>query len=174
MSTEATKITLVEGAAPSTPAANRSVIYVKSDGLLYCKDDAGQERAATLGVWTSYTPTMTNLTLGSGTLVGRYKMLDAATCEFYVSLVWGAGTSLAGDIAISLPVTARTGGHQTANGFARDTGTTFFVVGCRIQSGATAMDVFCADGTGDRKVDATNPMTWTTNDELVVKGTVEV
>ena len=37
-----------EGAAPATPAAGTVVMYAKTDGLLYSKDDAGAETA--LGV----------------------------------------------------------------------------------------------------------------------------
>ncbi len=43
MATETTKIPFIEGSAPATPAANRAVLYVKSDGLFYSKDDAGTE-----------------------------------------------------------------------------------------------------------------------------------
>lgn len=39
------KVLLAEGAAPGTPATGLVVCYVKSDGLLYCKDDAGLETA---------------------------------------------------------------------------------------------------------------------------------
>jgi len=34
-----------EGAAPSTPASGEVIIYAKTDGLLYGKDDAGTETA---------------------------------------------------------------------------------------------------------------------------------
>lgn len=37
---------LTEGAAPSTPASGRIILYAKSDGLAYWKDDAGVEHAA--------------------------------------------------------------------------------------------------------------------------------
>jgi hypothetical protein len=36
-------LTLEEQAAPSTPSANKVVVYPKSDGLLYSKDDTGVE-----------------------------------------------------------------------------------------------------------------------------------
>ncbi len=38
---------LNEVSSPATPATNTAIVYVKSDGLLYCKDDAGTERLAT-------------------------------------------------------------------------------------------------------------------------------
>lgn len=37
------QIILDEGAAPSTPASGKAAFYVKTDGLMYTKDDAGTE-----------------------------------------------------------------------------------------------------------------------------------
>ena len=39
------QLILPEGAAPSTPPTNKVAIYVKTDGLVYSKDDAGNETA---------------------------------------------------------------------------------------------------------------------------------
>jgi len=39
------KITLSKVAAPGTPAAGKIVLYFKSDGLLYKKDETGTETA---------------------------------------------------------------------------------------------------------------------------------
>lgn len=39
------QVLFAEGAAPATPATGLVVCYAKSDGLLYCKDDAGVETA---------------------------------------------------------------------------------------------------------------------------------
>lgn len=39
------QVLFAEGAAPATPATGLVVCYVKADGLLYCKDDAGTETA---------------------------------------------------------------------------------------------------------------------------------
>lgn len=49
MAGEATKVPFIEAAAPSTPAASRVVIYAKSDGLMYSKDDAGAETLMSSG-----------------------------------------------------------------------------------------------------------------------------
>jgi len=43
---------LVEQAAPETPSANQVVLYPKSDGLIYEKDDTGTERAIAQGIAT--------------------------------------------------------------------------------------------------------------------------
>lgn len=45
----ATKRTHAEGAAPATPSAAEVVIYAKSDGLMYSKDDAGAETLMSSG-----------------------------------------------------------------------------------------------------------------------------
>jgi hypothetical protein len=43
MADSAVKIPFTEASAPSTPATGKVVIYAKTDGLLYSKDDAGTE-----------------------------------------------------------------------------------------------------------------------------------
>lgn len=50
---------LPEVAAPSTPASGFGRLYVKSDGLLYWKDDAGVERAVGTGAGTVTSVAMT-------------------------------------------------------------------------------------------------------------------
>ena len=45
-------ILLVEQTAPETPSANQVVLYPKSDGLLYSKDDAGTETPTAIVVAT--------------------------------------------------------------------------------------------------------------------------
>ena len=44
------KVLLVEGAAPATPAAGHVIVYSKADGLVYSKDDAGVESPLGAGV----------------------------------------------------------------------------------------------------------------------------
>ncbi len=43
MADTAVKIPFQEASAPATPASTKVVIYAKSDGLMYSKDDAGTE-----------------------------------------------------------------------------------------------------------------------------------
>lgn len=162
-----------EAAAPGTPAAAIVRTYSKSDGLMYSKDDAGLEAQMSPGAWTSYTPTMTSLTLGNGTLVGRYQQIAAKTYLWWVSLVWGSTSSFSGDLVVSLPATSRTGGSQSASGMIRDVGTTFFVLAGYIGSASAICTPFAADGAGDKKVDGSIPITWAAGDELVIGGILE-
>lgn len=49
MADTAVKIPFQEASAPSTPASTKVVIYAKSDGLMYSKDDAGAETLMSSG-----------------------------------------------------------------------------------------------------------------------------
>lgn len=50
-------VTVPEIAAPSTPATGKVVLYAKTDGLLYSKDDAGVESSVSGGSGTTINPT---------------------------------------------------------------------------------------------------------------------
>lgn len=57
--------------------------------------------------WTPYTPTLTNVTLGTGTQVNnaKYKQVGK-TVDFVGTIVLGTGGALTGLASVSLPVTA--------------------------------------------------------------------
>lgn len=56
------------------------------------------------GAWTSYTPTLTNITLGNGTLTGRWKKLGSKTIVGSVLFIAGSTTSYsAGNLSFGLP-----------------------------------------------------------------------
>jgi hypothetical protein len=122
----------------------------------------------------SYTPTLTNLTLGNGTLTGTYHRSDG-WCDFAVSVTFGSTTTMGTDPTIGLPVAAnlirenelsvamidvspvnRYTGHNIASAGGGST-----VVVQALSAGA---NVFAAS------ITATVPMTWTTGDVLYVTG----
>ena len=47
-------VQIAEAAAPSTPASGRAILYVKSDGMVYWKDDGGTEHAVGTGDATAH------------------------------------------------------------------------------------------------------------------------
>lgn len=64
-------IRLAEAAAPDTPSSGKVVIYTKTDGLVYCKDDAGTETLLSnvdSSVFTIGTPV--TMATGSPTAIG--------------------------------------------------------------------------------------------------------
>ncbi len=55
--------------------------------------------------WVDFTPTLTNVTLGNGTLSARYTQ-SGKTVSFVERLVAGSTTAITGTVKLGLPVTA--------------------------------------------------------------------
>jgi hypothetical protein len=66
------KLIFPEAAAPSTPASAKVIIYAKSDGLMYSKDDAGTETVMSGGGGGS----------GALTLLEQHTASSSATLDF--------------------------------------------------------------------------------------------
>jgi hypothetical protein len=128
-------------------------------------------------VWSSWTPTLTNMSIGNGTMTSKYLQLGKLVF-FNTLIVFGTTTSVTGDIEISLPVTAVAPGQMpighallyddsTATPYmAQPTlvATTRFRVLSVVTSGATATTT---DTT------ALVPFTWATSDQIRVYGFFE-
>lgn len=96
-----------------TTAASWDVIYKHflptNNTNLTTYGTTGGGDIANFGAYTtSWTPTFTNLTIGSGTLVSRYTQIGKKI-DFRIALTFAADTSIAGDVAFTLPVTGITG-----------------------------------------------------------------
>lgn len=178
-----TSLLFQEGSAPSTPASTKWRLYFKTDGL-YVIDDAGTETGplatggASLGAWTTYTPTWTSggtTSIGNGTLTGRYKLLDANTGLLIVRFVWGSTTSDSGSgtWTFSLPSgwTAGTT-YQVLAGHIADSGTDHkLCVGKVAPSGTTISEIIPEGG---NTVTKASPMTFATNDQINLSGIIEL
>jgi hypothetical protein len=128
-------------------------------------------------VWSAWTPTLTNMSIGNGTMTSKYLQLGKLVF-FNTLIVFGTTTSVTGDIEISLPVTAVAPGQMpighallyddsTATPYmAQPTlvATTRFRVLSVVTSGATATTT---DTT------ALVPFTWATSDQIRVYGFFE-
>lgn len=162
----------------------------RADGKVPLWDDAtnthvyGDPSSVALGAWTSYTPTLTavttNPTLGSSTVSGRYKLLDANTGIVVVKMVvttggaWNAGN---GEWKFSLPSgwTASANLENVGSVHILDSGTARFSGVCMVQPGATVIyPIPIGDSTGDRTLKHNNPVTWATNDQIDLQITVEL
>jgi hypothetical protein len=90
-----------EAAAPSTPASGEVIIYAKSDGLLYSKDDAGAESSlanavagtvATDAIWD----TAGDLAVGTGANTAAKLVIGnagATLARINGAVAWNASTS---------------------------------------------------------------------------------
>jgi hypothetical protein len=128
------------------------------------------------GTWTSYTPTLTNLTLGNGTLTSFYNN-DGKTVNYVWYIKWGSTTSAGGNFTISTPVAADTSlgnagvGYQAnGSGIAFDDSSSAVYISQVMLTGSTTARLQANDTASfanyvvQRPVGTTSPMTWATND----------
>ena len=137
--------------------ANNSVLIADSaeaTGLKYA------------GSFTSYTPTLTNLTLGNGTVTARYRQIGKVVDVFFNFLL-GSTSAVSTSPSFSLPVTGISD-SLLYNAYFQDAGTNTFMGG--INLGTTAATIYIPNVSGTypsfASVTSTVPFTWTTNDYI--------
>lgn len=118
----------------------------------------------------NYTPTITGITLGNGTLTGSYNIVGRLAYA-RVRFVMGSTSSITGAPTFTLPVTALgTQAYYFGNASIDDYGTTEYA--CTLTIGGSGSNVSpspqLTNGTylGRTNVSSTVPMTWAVNDEI--------
>lgn len=118
---------------------------------------------------TSYTPTLTNLTLGNGTLNAKYVRINKFIFG-QISLVFGSTTIMGSSPSFSLPVTGATIISQTGpQVYLLDSGVAFYIAGANISTTAItpyAVNVAGTYPTNSANFSSTVPFTWATNDSI--------
>lgn len=127
--------------------------------------------------WQSWTPTLTNLTLGNGTVTAKYRQIGK-TVHFHFTFTWGTTSAVSGTPTFSLPVTAVAQnvyiiiGRCTLN----DTGTRQFL-GFVNQASTTTANIFAEASDVSFSyafgITSTIPFTWTNTDVMTASGTYE-
>lgn len=123
------------------------------------------------GTYTSYTPTLTNVTLGNGVLNGAYVRIGDVVIGG-VHLVFGTTTSVSGLMGISLPFTVAGGANSRTLprcAFGDPGVNTHWGVGVIVEN-ATKIDFYAENVTTTYSyvaaTSATVPHTWGNTDEL--------
>lgn len=113
----------------------------------------------------TYTPSNVNMTTGSGTNTGTYRKVGSQV-TVWSNFTFGVGSSFGGVVQLGLPFASVSAlnGLPTGVWEATDSGTGYFF-GPISQNNTGAMIFDRGDGTSNQ-VNATIPMTWTTNDAL--------
>ena len=129
--------------------------------------------------WSTWSPTLTNLTIGGGGAVtARYRMLGK-TLDYRFKFVYGVGSAVGTDPKFTLPAaphgTYTTLGDVLGRGVLLDSGTANRDSVCRLDSGSTVIILQITAATGNHAgITATSPWTWATGDSLMVAGTIEL
>jgi hypothetical protein len=147
------------------------------------KSDEINANFAEIGVWSSYTPTTTNITLGNGTLTSRYCIIGK-TLFYQGELSRGSTTSFSGQISFTMPTAINTTNITSEGvigiGTAIDFGSAIYTLSA-VYSSSTVM-VLIAEGTSGtwntissaNRVSATVPFTWGSGDIITWNIVVEV
>ena len=146
-------------------------------GAALTESDINTYLSHTGSAWNSYTPSLSGVTLGNGTLVGDYWRAGRFT-GFKVKLTFGTTTSVSGAMVVGLPVAYADGTDaETFSALMYDASTV-----TRIRGGVTAtttttvtVNALLSSGTyvSDTATSSTVPFTWTTSDILIVSGIYE-
>lgn len=127
--------------------------------------------SALTGAWSSWTPSVTNLTQGTGTLSGKYRRVGK-TVDFRLLFVFGAsGAAVGTNPTTTLPVTPHADYITTnlSNGIGE-------VRILDVSAGGlfnTNHFYYAGSSTWIINISATSPMTWASGDQLLVRGTYE-
>jgi len=127
------------------------------------------------GAWTSFSPSITNLTVGAGGTLTGYYMQIGKLVYFRVYFKYGAGSSVSGGMVLTLPVTAATYGEKTPIGNARffDNSTADIFWGHIGNTGALYVDNAAGTYLTYAALSSTVPMTWATDDYFTIQGSYE-
>lgn len=122
----------------------------------------------------SYTPTLTNITLGTGTVSASYHRSDG-WCDYSLRLTFGSSTSIAGGCTISLPVAYSTGDEwHTTQVLFYDSNVAQRYYGMTYANSTTTVGLVAINAGATYALGAsvtnTVPFTWATGDLIVFTG----
>lgn len=162
--------------ALSTVKAEGMTAYLMDSNTLTTYDGTNwyTVASAVTPVWTAYnSPSLTNMTIGNGTIFGQYIQIGK-TVHYRIRINWGSSTSVAGAISIALPVTASSTGSFTGSLTMRAGGVDY--MGYIATTTTTiAVSAVGTAGTYANRVtsSATVPGTWASGDNITFSVTYE-
>jgi hypothetical protein len=163
---------LISATAADTPAR----LAVGANDLLLTAASGEATGLKYTGAWTTFTPTWQNVTIGNATNNGKYCQIGKIV---FVKIVFrfGSTTSFTGVVSVNNPIagTGATGGYQSGIQIL-DAGTVYYLGFTNVGTGSAEMLIANVAGTYPQlaQVNATVPMTWATNDEIVLSYWYEV
>lgn len=167
----------------ATTTARDAAITAPSEGMQAYTDDTDSfwyySGSAWLPInkgsaWTSYTPTLTNATLGNGTISGSY-IQQGKFVAFRVKFTLGSTSTVTGSLSVSLPLAVATGSLQFATCLLLDSGVSAYPGVAELSSSTAELRAVGSAGTyaTQAAISGTVPFTWGNTDIAYVHGIYE-
>ena len=129
------------------------------------------------GLWTTFTPSFSGLTLGNATTLGQYCQI-ADTTFFRVKVTFGSTTSFTGSVDLTLPTTPNA--YSTFDfmnvlcQYYDNSATIFSPSPANINIGGTTLRLLVMNVSATyptaTDINASIPFTWATNDTITIQG----
>ena len=162
---------LIAASASDTPAR----LAVGANNTSLVADSAETTGMKWEGAWTTYTPTISNLSIGNGTLTARYNKVGK-TINVIFHFIFGSTTTITSSPNFTIPFNVATS-NQNFQAALLDSGTAWFGAFATAAGNIVYLDLAFTNGTylttAGGGFSSTAPFTWTTNDTIVVKGSYE-
>ena len=128
-----------------------------------------------LGAWTAYTPTLSNWTLGNGTVSGSYCQIGKVV-HFRLTMIVGSTTAIGSSPTFTVPVNMTSTSAWNVRGYIRDI--SLGAAGCyelaSRPASTTAIGGFYTGTNGQQLgFNSTTPFTWDSGDGVQLAGTYE-
>jgi hypothetical protein len=120
--------------------------------------------------WTAFTPNLTNLTLGNGTLTCAYTQIGKTIIARYL-VVLGNTSSVGGSIDFDLPVTAKAAAGEIFTGRILDASPSAIYYAFITLTSTSKVKIYVGNAAAASylswlDISATVPITWTTSDQI--------
>jgi hypothetical protein len=154
------------------------VTYLNDTDRLDVHNGTAFVPALSTGAWVSYTPTLTNVTLGNGSISAKYNVIGK-TMHIQVKLTLGSTSSVTGAPRVSLPsgfTTATANFAPIGMGLSAVAGVAYTTQTLVLNSSTIYSVVMVANGTYVSVFDMSSviPGTWTTGSLLELHATLEL
>lgn len=159
-----------------TAPVEGQMAYISGTDVLSYYDGSAWQNLLFASAWIAYTPTLTNITLGTGGTSAFYYQVVGKQVNVRGRIVLGTSGSLGGIPSFTLPVNAVTS-NQFWNTSVRllDFGTETYIG--QVSLSTTGAQINCLGASGayatSLTVNASRPMTWAVNDQMDISFTYE-
>ena len=160
--------------APFAVAAGSAVVTNLDADKLDGSEGSSYVHKTNDAVWTAFTPTWTNLSVGNGSASAKYMQIGKIV--FYkIFLLFGSTTSVSGLITASLPATSIALGNSVTTGgsyLAYDSGSAAYYSGTARLATTTTLELI-NQAAPMTSTSSTVPFTWASADQLYITGSYE-